>query len=100
MFCHVTSTELSELVADIMNRKGLALMQSQNLSEAAAAFDATVVRYATANAKSVVEKVTNALLSKAAALLVQGKNLPEGDSPCCLAVWPKRANSAQVSSRL
>ena len=38
-----------------------------------------VAKYKTANAKSVVEKVTNALLSKAAALLVQGQNLPEGD---------------------
>ena len=78
-FATVDSTELSELVADIMHRKGLALMQSQNPGEAAVAFDSVVTKYKTTDAKSVVEKVTNALLSKAAALLVQGQNLPEGD---------------------
>ena len=78
-FTTVPTTELNELVADTMHRKGLALMQNQNPSEAAVVFDAVVARFASADEKSVVGKATNALLSKAAVLLLQGKNLTESD---------------------
>ena len=88
-FTSVSTTELSELVADTMNRKGLALMQSQQPNEAAATFDVVAKRYATANTKGVLEKVTSALLAKAAALLVQGRNLPESDFTLLLSCLDK-----------
>ena len=78
-FAKVPTTDLDELVADTMQRKGLALMQNQNPGDAAVVFDEVVARFAFAGEKSVVEKATNALLSKAAALLLQGKNLTESD---------------------
>ena len=88
-FAIVPTTELDELVADTMHRKGLALMQSQNPGEAAVAFDTVVARFASADSKSVVQKATNALLSKAAALLLQGKNLTESDFTLLLSCLAK-----------
>ncbi len=78
-FATLPTTELSELVADTMHRKGLALMQGQNPDEAVVVFDAVVAMFASGGTKSMAGKATNALLSKAAALLVRGKNLPESD---------------------
>ena len=98
-FATAPTTELSELVTDTMYRKGLALMQNQNPSEATVVFDAVVAKFSSADAKSVVYKVTNALLYKATALLLQGKQLLRATSPCCLAVWAKKENSARVSAR-
>ena len=78
-FATLPKTELTELVADTTHRKGLALMQSQNPDEAVDVFDAVVAMSASADATSMASKATNALLSKAAALLLRGKNLPESD---------------------
>ena len=64
-------------------------MQSQNPGEAAVAFDKVVARFASADSKSVVQKATNALLSKAAALLLQGKNLTESDFTLLLSCLAK-----------
>ena len=88
-FATVPTTELSELVADTMHRKGLALMQNQNPSEAAVVFDAVVERFASDDAKSMVGKVTSALLSKAAALLLKGDNLTENDFSLLLSCLAK-----------
>lgn len=72
-------TEHSELVADILIRKGLALMQGRDPDGASAAFDEVVASFGTAGPEIVAARVTDALLLKASALLVQGRVIPEGD---------------------
>ena len=77
-FAAVPVPELSQLIADTMLRKGLALVQDQN-PQAAAVFDAVVEMCATADSTGMVAKATSALLSKASALLLQGESLTEND---------------------
>ena len=78
-FAAAPTPDLDQLVADTMLRKGLALVQNQNLSEAVAIFDGVVGRFVVSNAASPLPHVTNALLSKAAALILQGKTFAESD---------------------